>query len=90
MADRYHEFKEILSRHDLHISRRRVIQHLESVSQGEDAEHLVLPAPPSTPAASFNPNPVLSQLDQALSSLDDTLITLRSSGNRDTGRNGDS
>lgn len=85
LADRYHEFKEILSRHDLHISRRRVIQHLESVSQGEDAEHLVLPAPPSTPAASFNPNPVLSQLDQALSSLDDTLITLRSSGNRDTG-----
>lgn len=37
------------------------------------------------PAAPFNPNPVLNQLDQALSSLDDTLITLRSSGNRDTG-----
>ncbi len=76
LADRYHEFKEILSRHDVLISRRKVIQHLEEASQGEEAEHLVLPVTPAQSSAPDDPAPVWRQLDAALSSLDDTLTAL--------------
>jgi len=92
LADRYHEFKDILSRHDLHISRRRVIQHLEELTHTEEVEQAAEPVVAA--AGSANPivsqleqvlgslsvtssaNPIISELEQALSSLDDTLKTL--------------
>lgn len=84
LADRYHEFKDILSRHDLHISRRRVIQHLEEQNtQVEEHERAVEPAPPATAAS----NPIISQLDQALRSLDSTLDTLHDSRSHANGAN---
>jgi len=75
LADRYHEFKDILSRHDLHISRRRVIQHLEELTHVEEPEHAAELASPTAPTTLAS-NPIMNQLDEALRSLDSTLDTL--------------
>ena len=101
LADRYHEFKDTLSRHDLHISRRRVIQHLEELAQVEEQEHpvvsavvptvvsavvsAIVPTVAPSPLATMKSNPIMSQLDQVLSSLDDTLDTLHHGSQPSTG-----
>ncbi|WP_423223488.1 patatin-like phospholipase family protein [Candidatus Amarolinea aalborgensis] len=86
LADRYHEFKDILSRHDLHISRRRVIQHLEELTHVEEHEPPAELASPTAPATVAS-NPIISQLDQALRSLDSTLDTLHDSRSHTNGAN---
>lgn len=80
LADRYHEFKEILLRHNVPISRRRVIeriQHLETAALAETPENLSSSASETVIQDAANPAggnaSVFSQLGDILNSLDVTL-----------------
>lgn len=91
LADRYQEYKEILARHDLTISRRRIIQKLHDAEETHHPETLVgiettgepAPAGPSLHTSIDDLKVSLDRLTEALdrvSAQQDQLTTVTRSG----------
>lgn len=68
LADRYTEYKEILTRHGLNITRRRIIQKLHEAEETHHPETLLSLTPPAEPAP-VEPPPH-SPIDDLKASLD--------------------